>query len=162
MAAPGLDARRFRDALGHYASGLTVISGISEGEPVGFTCQSFYSVSLEPPLVSFCVSNGSRSWPLLRRSGAFSINVLASDHEAVANAFARSSGDRWAGIEWSPSAAGNPLIDSALMWFDCTLYAEHIAGDHTIVIGEVQTISEPKTMAPLLYFKGNYRLLSGA
>ncbi|AJE46720.1 flavin reductase family protein [Celeribacter indicus] len=159
MTPGDIDPRRFRDLLGHYASGLTVIAGIAGKTPVGFTCQSFYSVSLDPPLVSFCVNNGSKSWPQLRPAGTFSINLLAADQAEISNGFAKSSGDRWSGIGRSPSPRGNPLIHGALAWFDCTLFAEHAAGDHSIVIGQVQAMSETNEVDPLLFYKGKYRVL---
>lgn len=159
MTTADIDPRRFRDLLGHYASGLTVIGGMADATPVGFTCQSFYSVSLEPPLVSFCVNNGSKSWPRLRPGATFSVNLLSADQTDISNGFAKSSGDRWNGVGWAPSPRGNPLIDGALAWFDCTLFAEHAAGDHSIVIGHVQAMSETNEVDPLLFYKGKYRVL---
>lgn len=132
-----VDPRTFRDALGHYASGITIIAGAIEGEPLGFTCSSFYSVSLEPPLVSFSVMRTSTTYPRIRETGRFSVNVLSHDQYEVSSQFARSGTDKWAGIAWSPSGQGNPLLADTLMWLDCELWAEHEAGDHLIAIGRV-------------------------
>ena len=159
------DPRVFRDTLGHYASGITIIGGLEEGEngiePVGFTCQSFYSVSTEPPLVSFSVMTNSTTYPRIRETGKFSVNVLAHDQHTVSNQFARKGTDKWAGIEWTPTANGNPVIADTLMWLDCDIWAEHEAGDHLIVIGRVNEMSPASwhKEEPLLYFKGQYRHL---
>jgi flavin reductase (DIM6/NTAB) family NADH-FMN oxidoreductase RutF len=148
--------------MGRYASGITVIGGLVGDEPAGFTCQSFYSVSCAPPLVSFCVMKTSTSWPRIRPVGRFSVNVLAEGQQQVSHAFARSGGPKWAGVDWTLSPAGNPLIAQTLMWLDCDLFAEHEAGDHHIVIGEVRTMSPANwhaSGAPLLYFRGAYHHL---
>jgi 3-hydroxy-9,10-secoandrosta-1,3,5(10)-triene-9,17-dione monooxygenase reductase component len=162
--APALDPRVFRDTLGHYASGITIISGIDEEGPVGFTCQSFYSVSTEPPLVSFSVMTNSTTYPRVRETGKFVVNVLAHDQHTVSNQFARKGTDKWAGIDWTPTASGNPVIADTLMWLDCDIWAEHEAGDHVIVIGRVNAMSDASWHKdePLLYFKGQYRHLRTA
>lgn len=159
MPEKSIDPREFRDALGHYASGITIIAGMRDERPVGFTCQSFYSVSMDPPLVSFSVMRTSSSWPLIRGAQKFSINVLSHHQQRISNAFARSGTDRWAGVDWKMTARGNPAISDTLIWLDCELYGEYRAGDHDIVIGHVHEMSpidmsEPCT--PLVYFKGRY------
>lgn len=156
-----IDAREFRDTLGHYASGITVISGRDGEEPVGFTCQSFYSVSVEPPLVSFSVMRTSTTYPRIAASGRFAVNMLAHDQHGISTQFARRGTDKWAGIDWTPSEAGNPLIRDTVTWLDCELWAEHEAGDHLIVIGRVRRMGPPlpERSEPLLYFKGAYRHL---
>lgn len=149
----------FRQALGHYASGITVIAGVADGLPVGFTCQSFYSVSLEPPLVSFSVMRTSGSWPKIRASGAFSVNILSARQREVSNAFARSGTDKWSGVDWAHSGFGNPIIAGSLTWLDCTLFEEYPAGDHTIVVGQVRemaSINADEDHEPLIFFKGRY------
>jgi len=155
-------ARAFRDTLGQYPSGITVISGLTgERVPIGFTCQSFFSVSIDPPLVSFCVGVDSTTYPKIREIGRFTVNVLAGDQHEVANQFARRGTDKWAGIEWSTSPNGSPIIADTVMWLDCALHAEHAAGDHVIVIGRVLGMSSPEfhSREPLLYFRGRYRHL---
>ena len=156
-----IDQRAFRDTLGHYASGITIISGIDEEGPIGFTCQSFYSVSTEPPLVSFSVMTNSTTYPRVRETGKFAVNVLAHDQHTVSNQFARKGTDKWAGVSWNPTVAGNPVIADTLMWLDCDIWAEHEAGDHYIVIGRVNEMSPASwhKEEPLLYFKGQYRHL---
>ncbi len=161
QASP-IDAAEFRDRMGRYASGITIIGGLVGDEPAGFTCQSFYSVSSLPPLVSFCVMKTSTSWPLIRPAGRFSVNVLAEGQQQISQSFAHSGGPKWLSVDWTLSPAGNPLIPGTLMWLDCELFAEHEAGDHHIVIGEVKTMSAAdwhESGAPLLYFRGAYHHL---
>ena len=157
-----ISARAFRDALGRYASGITVITSIDDLGPIGFTCQSFYSVSTNPPLISISVQKTSNTYPRIRRAGSFAVNVLAQGQQHVSNQFARSGTDKWQGMEWSRSQAGNPVLDNTLMWLDCRIWAEHDAGDHLIVLGKVEEISlsDGSSEGPLLYFKGQYRQLS--
>lgn len=156
-----IDPRAFRDTLGHYASGITIIGGLAGDEPVGFTCQSFYSVSTEPPLVSFSVMLNSTTYPRIRETGKFSVNVLADTQHEISNQFARKGTDKWAGIDWNPTRNHNPVIANTLMWLDCDIFAEYEAGDHYIVIGRVKEMSTPEWHSgdPLLYFKGQYRHL---
>lgn len=148
----------FRKALGHYASGITVISAQLDGALVGFTCQSFYSVSVSPPLVSFSVQSNSASYPKIRQAGRFAVNILSGEQVGISNQFARQGTDKWHGIEWQESPLGNPLIAGNLHWLDCEIHAEHAAGDHLIVIGEVKALDLQQAAAqqPLLYFKGQY------
>ena len=156
-----LDPRAFRDALGHYASGITVIAGHDGNEPLGFTCQSFYSVSVAPPLISFSVMTSSSTYPRIRETGKFSVNVLAQSQRALSDQFAGKGQDRWVGVDWSMTLGRNPAIAGTLMWLDCKIVNEHQAGDHCIVIGHVVEMSPNgwHDGAPLVYFKGKYRHL---
>lgn len=156
-----LDTRSFRDALGLYASGITIIAGHDGREPLGFTCQAFSSVSLEPPLISFTVMASSSTYPRIRQIGAFSVNVLAEGQQAISEQFASKGTNKWAGVVWTKTLAHNPVITDTLLWLDCKIVAEHQAGDHHIVIGEVIEMSphDWQDGAPLLYFKGEYRHL---
>lgn len=156
------DPQFLRETLGHYASGITIVAGHDGSAPLGFTCQSFYSVSLEPPLVSVSVMRSSTSFPPIRDTGRFSVNMLARDQSHISNQFAKSGTDKWLGVEWESTPTGNPAIVGCLMWLDCTLVAEHEAGDHIIVIGEVVGASPHAAHGrePLLYFRGRYRHIS--
>ena len=156
-----IDPSVFRDAVGHYASGITVITGHDQDGPIGFTCQSFYSVSVDPPLVSFSVMKTSTTYPRIRATGAFAVNILARGQRPVSDQFARRGTDKWAGIEWGVSEQGNPLLRGSLAWLDCTIWAEHDAGDHLIVVGRVAELgtSSVEEPAPLLYFQGRYEVL---
>ncbi len=156
-----VDELQFRDAVGHYAAGITIITGHDSEGPIGFTCQSFYSVSVDPPLVSFSVMKTSTTYPRIRDTGTFAVNILAADQEMISNQFARRGTDKWAGITWDPTRGGNPVLDGTLAWLDCTIHAEHDAGDHVIVIGHVTGLGTPHTErpGPLLYFRSQYQTL---
>ena len=151
-----LSPRRIRNVLGHFATGLTVITAATENGPAGFTCQSFASLSLEPALVTFSPARTSSTWPLLRRAGRFTINILPADHQHLAAQFARSGADKFAGVNHSPSPLGNPVLDGALAWVDCELHQEYDGGDHTIVVAAVHALSARSDVDPLLFFKGDY------
>ena len=158
LSTTAIEPSRFREALGHYASGITVITSLSDGEPLGFTCQSFYSVSMSPPLVSFSVMASSASYPGIRQAGRFAVNILSGEQVGISNQFARKGTDKWHDVQWQASPLGNPVIAGSLHWLDCQIHAEHPAGDHLIVIGEVKALKlhEASTKQPLLYFKGHY------
>ena len=157
-----IEPSNFREALGHYASGITVITSQVDGQPIGFTCQSFYSVSVNPPLVSFSVMASSASYPGIRQAGRFAVNILAGEQVGICNQFARKGTDKWQGVQWQGSPLGNPLLAGSLHWLDCEIHAEHTAGDHLIVIGEVKALNVQHAPAtqPLLYFKGQYCTLA--
>ncbi len=153
------DSNNFKAMLGHYASGLTVIGTLVDGAPVGFTCQSFHSVSLDPPLISFNVMRRSTSWPVVRERRRFSINVLSEGQRTVSNVLARSGPDKWSAIDWRQTPDGNPLLEDCLVWFDCELFAEHEAGDHTLILARVvgmQSLDAIPSLPPLIFFKGRY------
>ncbi|MDN5893827.1 MAG: flavin reductase family protein [Nocardioides sp.] len=151
-------ARRFRDVLGRYCSGVTVVASISDGEPVGMTCQSFSSISLDPPLVMFSPAKTSRAWPLIQRAGHFCVSFLAEDQVEISNVMAGRGIDKFADVAWSPSKTGAPLLDGVIGHVDCTIHAVHEAGDHYVVIGRVQEMDFADTeLDPLLFYKGAYR-----
>ncbi|MHA6194824.1 flavin reductase family protein [Pseudomonas wadenswilerensis] len=163
-SSTAIEPLSFREALGHYASGITVITSHVDEQPLGFTCQSFYSVSMNPPLVSFSVMRNSASYPGIRQAGRFLVNILSGDQAGISNQFARKGTDKWHGVEWQRSPLGNPIIAGSLHWLDCEIHAEHAAGDHLIVIGEVKALKRQEATAaqPLLYFKGQYATLPPA
>ena len=158
LSSTAIEPLSFREALGHYASGITVITSLIDGNPIGFTCQSFYSVSISPPLVSFSVMSSSASYPGIRSAGRFAVNILSGEQVGVSNQFARKGTDKWQGVDWQVSPLGNPVIAGSLHWLDCEIHAEHAAGDHLIVVGEVKALNVHNAVAtqPLLYFKGQY------
>jgi 3-hydroxy-9,10-secoandrosta-1,3,5(10)-triene-9,17-dione monooxygenase reductase component len=149
-------ARDFRDVLGRFATGVTVVTSLSAGRPVGMTAQSFASVSLSPPMVLFCPAKTSRAWPLMEEAGFFCVNFLAEGHEELSVRMATKADEKFDGVSWSPSKSGAPLIDGVLGHVDCTVHAVHDAGDHYVVIGRVQAMELGDDDAPLLYYKGGY------
>lgn len=156
-------ARLFRDVLGLFCSGVTVITTDTKDGPVGMTCQSFSSVSLDPPLVLFCPAKTSRTWPYIQRAGHFCVNFLAGDQEELSNRMATRGADKFAGVTWSKATTGAPLLDGVLGYVDCTVHAVHEAGDHYIVVGLVQELGfgekapADQTIDPLLFYRGKYR-----
>lgn len=161
-ATSDLAPRRLRDIFGTFASGLTVITSATGQGPAGFTCQSFAALSLDPPLVTFSPARTSSTWPLLRRAGSFTVNILPAEHQHLAGQFARPGTDRFAGVGHSPSPLGNPVLEDALAWIDCGLHAEYDGGDHTIVVAAVRHLSARHDAEPLLFFKGRYAGLAPA
>lgn len=147
---------RMRDVLGHFCSGITIITAYTPAGPVGFTCQSFSSLSLDPPLVCFSPARSSTTWPKIREAGSFAVNVLADDHHGISNGFARSGADKFAGVQWEHAPSGAPILDGVVAWADCSLWAEYDGGDHTIVAAAVEELHAAPGKSPLLYFQGSY------
>ncbi|SNR76484.1 NADH-FMN oxidoreductase RutF, flavin reductase (DIM6/NTAB) family [Blastococcus mobilis] len=158
--APAIvDPRVMRDVLGHFASGVTVLTAVTEEGPIGFTCQSFSSLSLDPPLIAFAPARTSQTWPRLREIGRFCVNVLAEGQDAVSQTFARPGTDRFAGVHWTPSVHGSPVLDDVVAWIDGELWAEYDGGDHTIVVARVLDLGAHPERRPLLFHRGSYGLL---
>lgn len=148
-----------RQVLGHFVSGIVVVTATCASGPIGFTCQSFASLSLDPPLVSFAPARTSTTWPRIRATGAFCVNVLAAEHRELSVGFARPGGDgvdKFAGVAWRPSPSGAPVLDGVSAWIDCTLWNEYDGGDHTIAVGRVLDLGADPTRLPLLYYRGRY------
>lgn len=151
-----VDASAFRRTLGHYCSGLIVVAAVADGAPVGMTCQSFFSVSLEPPLVALSVGKSSTSFPTIRQAQTFSISVLAAHQREVSATFARTGADKWRGIDWRPGCHKQPILHGAIAWFECRIRDIHDAGDHEIVVADVLDFACDETAEPLLFFRGEY------
>jgi len=155
-ATSDLAPRRLRDIFGTFATGLTVITGSTGQGPAGFTCQSFAALSLEPALVTFSPTRTSTTWPVLRDAGTFTVNILPAEHQHLAAQFARSRTDKFAGVDYTSSPLGNPVLADALAWIDCELHAEYDGGDHTIVVAAVRHLNARQDAEPLVFFKGRY------
>ncbi|MFB7223758.1 flavin reductase family protein [Streptomyces sp. NPDC056227] len=151
-----VDAAVFRDVLGRFASGITVVAALDGTEPVGFACQSFASLSLDPPLVMLAVGKTSTSWPRIERAGRFCVNILAEDQKQVCAALGARGGQKFTAVPWRTSAHGTVVIDGALATVDCRLAAVHEAGDHYIVTGEAVDLAAQENGRPLLYFRSRY------
>jgi len=156
MAEP-VDGARFRRVLGHYPTGVCVVTAMDpEGISAGMVVGSFNSVSLDPPLVAFFPDKSSNSWPKIQRAGRFCVNVLASDQQHLCQIFAAKGDDKFAGVSHGLSAGGSPVLDHVVAWIDCTLEAIHEAGDHYIVLGRVHQLDIVRADQPLLFFRGKY------
>ena len=151
----GLDQARFREVLGHFATGVTIVTALEEGEPVGFSCQSFAALSLDPPMVVLAPARSSTSWPRIRAAGSFCVNILNEHQEAVCRAFAISGGDKFSGVGWRPGITGAPVIDGALAVVECQLGEIFDGGDHEIVTGLVVAL-EVGEGGPLLFYRGGF------
>jgi 3-hydroxy-9,10-secoandrosta-1,3,5(10)-triene-9,17-dione monooxygenase reductase component len=154
--APAGHQARFRQVLGHFCTGVTVITTVHAGQPAGFACQAFAALSLEPPLVLFCPSTSSATWPVIARAGHFCANVLAEGQQGLARRFGTPGGDKFAGVPWSPSPSGAPVLAGALTWVEASVEALHDAGDHYVVIGQVTALGECRPGQPLLFYRGRY------
>ena len=156
VAAEAIDPRRFRTVLGQFCTGVTIITTVDDGEPVGFACQSFAALSLEPPLVLFCPTKTSRSWAAIERSGVFCVNVLAEEQQSTCARFGSREPDKFAGIDWMASPLGSPILTGSLAHIDCSLESVHDGGDHWVAFGRVSSLSEIKEERPLLFYRGQY------
>jgi flavin reductase (DIM6/NTAB) family NADH-FMN oxidoreductase RutF len=151
------EADRFRKVLGLYPTGVSVVTGLGpDGYPAGLAVGTFTSVSLDPLLVGFLPARSSRSWPKIRATGSFCINVLGEHQLHVCQAFAISGGDKFEGLEWHPAGSGCPVLDGAVTWIDCKVEAVHPAGDHDFVIGRVLDFDGKSEHSPLLFLRGGY------
>lgn len=151
-----IDPTAFRTVLGHFGTGVTVVTATSSAGPVGFACQSFAALSLDPPLVLFCPSKTSATWPVIAEVGSFAVNVLAEDQREVSTVFGSRGADKFAAVGWTPTPGGAPLIDGVLTWLDCVVDAVHDAGDHYIVVGRVAQLGHVSSDRPLLFYRGRY------
>ena len=164
--APGTPAPepgRFRQVLGHFCTGVTVITTVdADGSPCGFACQSFAALSLDPPLVLFCPSRSSATWPRIARAGHFCANVLTTRQRELARVFGTAGSDKFAGVAWSPSASGAPILAGVLTWVACKVEAVHEAGDHYVVLGRVTELGACGPGRPLLFYRGRYGVTAAA
>jgi 3-hydroxy-9,10-secoandrosta-1,3,5(10)-triene-9,17-dione monooxygenase reductase component len=151
----GFDQAKFREVLGHFATGITIVTATEEGQPVGFSCQSFAALSLDPPMVILAPAKSSTSWPRIARAGAFAVNILGEHQEAVCRAFAVSGGDKFDGVEWTPGVTGAPLIAGSLATVECTLGTIHEGGDHELVTGHVVDM-EIGEGSPLIFYRSGF------
>ncbi|MFT3972517.1 MAG: flavin reductase family protein [Amaricoccus sp.] len=151
-----IDPRALRSAFGSFLTGVTVVTANdAEGRPLGFTANSFTSVSLEPALLLVCLAKRSYNYAALTGAAGFAVNILAEDQEAVSNTFARPSDDRFATVGWRPGPHGAPVLDGAAAWFDCAMHEIVDAGDHAVLIGRVTAFDDAGTNG-LGYARGAY------
>ncbi|TPQ19142.1 flavin reductase family protein [Streptomyces sporangiiformans] len=156
-----VDQTEFRRVLGHFATGVTVVTApAAEGEngPAGFACQSFSSLSLDPPLIAFMVARTSTTWPRIARAGVFCVNVLGAHQGELCRGFAVSGADKFAGVAYDAApVSGSPRLEGAPAWIDCTIHAVHTGGDHLIVVGRVDALgTSGDGDAPLLFHRGRF------
>jgi flavin reductase (DIM6/NTAB) family NADH-FMN oxidoreductase RutF len=150
------DSSRFRHVLGHFATGVAVITAAAPSGPVGMAVSSFTSVSLEPPLVAFLPDKSSTSWPKIRSAGAFCVNILSVGQEELCAQFARKGIDKFAGVAWRSAPSGAPILEGGMAWIDCELTQTFESGDHFIAIGRVLQLEAAEYGVPLVFFQGGY------
>jgi flavin reductase (DIM6/NTAB) family NADH-FMN oxidoreductase RutF len=156
-----IDPRDFRNALGSFATGVTIITATdAEGKPYGLTCNSFASVSLNPPLVLWSLLLYSSSLNIFQNASHFAVNVLGASQQTLASNFARSSDDKFFGVEWTPGLGQAPLLAESVANFQCRSVNRYYGGDHVIFLGAVEAYSY-NTQEPLLFLRGSYGRFSG-
>ena len=156
----GHDPRTLRDALGCFATGVTVVTCLGEtGNPAGLTVNSFTSVSLDPPLLLVCLHKKAASAAVLTQASHFAVNLLQTGQQPASIRFSTRDEDRFGATPWSCGEAGAPILKDSLGVFECRRYAVHDGGDHHILIGEVVNASFDASLDPLLFFRGRYRRL---
>jgi 3-hydroxy-9,10-secoandrosta-1,3,5(10)-triene-9,17-dione monooxygenase reductase component len=161
MSSGTLDTRRYRDVLGRFASGVVVVAGLVDGRPRGLSCQSFFSVSLDPPLIAISPARSSSSWREIEGTGAFAISVLSRDQRGLCLTFGRGGPrDKFATTPWRQAPSGAPLINGAVAWLDCAVEAVHSAGDHLLVLGRVMELWAGDG-DPLLFHRGAFGGFAG-
>jgi 3-hydroxy-9,10-secoandrosta-1,3,5(10)-triene-9,17-dione monooxygenase reductase component len=154
------DDARFRAVLGHFATGVTIVTAVDEGEPVGMAANSFTSLSLDPPLVLFCIAHSSSTWPRIENAGTFAVNILGEGHAELAQLFAKKGADRFGSTAWRVGVSGAPVLEDAIAYIDCTFEACYPGGDHKIVVGRVLDLDVREGARPLLFFRGGYGRMS--
>src|ERR1700716_493148 len=151
-----IDPRAFRNALGTYATGVTIITAVAaDGKPYGLTCNSFASVSLNPPLVLCSLGIFSQGMSIFQNASHFAVNVLGASQQALATKFAKSSEDKFAGIEWTLGLGNAPILADSVANFQCRAASRYYGGDHVIFLGAVEAYSYNR-QEPLLFARGGY------
>jgi flavin reductase (DIM6/NTAB) family NADH-FMN oxidoreductase RutF len=157
-ASPAIDPFEYRHVMGHFLTGVTIITAIdpATGKPVGLAASSFTSVSMDPALVLFCAGKSSSSWAKIQAAGSYCVNILGADDETLCRTFASKSDDKFAGVAWYAGPTGSPILGSSLAWIDCSTHQEVDAGDHIVAIGRVQALGTNEATGPLAYYRGGY------
>src|SRR5579885_3403965 len=154
-----IDRNELRRVMGHFATGVTVITTLSkEGKMHGLTANAISSLSLDPPLLLICVDKKAESYPCFEESKVFTVNILADDQEDISRRFAVSGGEKFEGVAYRRGANGAPILNGTLAHLECKLYAAYDGGDHTIYLGLIEE-AETREAKPLLFFRGGYREL---
>jgi len=150
------DSAKYRQVLGHFPTGVTVITAMTDDGPAGMAIGSFTSVSLDPTLVLFSASKTSASWAKLREAGKFCVNILADDQEDISRVFGSKADDKFSEIGWKRSANGAPLLNGVLAYIDCDLHSVLDGGDHDIILGAVTDLDVKHEGGALVFFRGGY------
>jgi flavin reductase (DIM6/NTAB) family NADH-FMN oxidoreductase RutF len=167
VAAPGVAPAAFRNALGHFLTGVTIVTTAGAGgQPVGMTANAFTSVSLDPPLVMVCLARSAASFSAMERAERFAVHILHGDQHELSTRFARSASageDKFAGVAWYRSEHGVPLLEESLARLQCSIIQRIELGDHVAYVGHVDAADaeNPAAVSPLGFFRGRYARLAG-
>lgn len=152
-----VDPRYFRNVLGNFPTGVVAVTSVdADGAPVGMAVGSFTSVSLDPPLVAFLPDKSSSTFPKVRQSGRFCVNILSARQQDVCRKLSQKGVDKFAALDWAPSPTGLPRVQGSIAWIDCRIEDIHDAGDHHIVVGRVSSLDVDEVDSPLIFFQGGY------
>lgn len=157
-----IDTKEFRHVLGHYPSGLVIVTASTPNGPVGMTLQCFHSLSMDPPLVALFAGKSSSTWPQLAEAGRFCANVLAADQAELAGRFGRRDGERFAGLTCAEDAFGAPMIPGAQAHISCRLVSVVDGGDHHIAIAAIEALAADSQARPLVYYRGGFHQIASA
>jgi flavin reductase (DIM6/NTAB) family NADH-FMN oxidoreductase RutF len=155
-----IDSGLYRQVLGHFPTGVTVITSAPTSGPVGMAIGSFVSVSLDPPLVGFFAAVSSSSWPKIEAAGSFCVNVMTAEQLELVKGFASKSEDKFAGVDWRPALSGSPILSGALAFIDCEIYKVVEAGDHWFIMGQVTELGVSGDGQPMVFHRGTYGTFS--
>lgn len=147
-----------RRVLGSFATGVTVVTGVDDGEPIGFTCQAFSSVSLDPPFVLFCADHRGSTWPRIRESGLFCVNILSEEQYDECMAFGSRHGTKFDELDWVHSDRGVPVLGDVIARVHAEVETVHAAGDHDIVLGRVHALEVVQAGRPMVFYQGQFTL----
>ncbi len=152
-----ISSDEFRRVCGHYVTGVGVVTAMVEGAPIGFSINSFTSVSLDPLLVSFYAAHTSSTWAQMKHSTTFAVNILSESQHELISVFSKKGIDRFEGLEWKNArVTGSPLLENTSGWIDCRISQVQDIGDHHLVVGEVVDLHAVSDVAPLAYYKGKF------
>jgi flavin reductase (DIM6/NTAB) family NADH-FMN oxidoreductase RutF len=151
-----IDPAVFRSTVGHFPTGVAIVTAAGAGGPFGMTVATFCSISLDPVLVGFFAGRSSSTWPAIERCGHFAVNVLSHDQAQLGTRFASTAGDRFAGVECSAAVTGAPILGGVHAWLDCRLHDTAVAGDHVLVMGEVQACGVDPDRQPLVFYRSSF------
>jgi flavin reductase (DIM6/NTAB) family NADH-FMN oxidoreductase RutF len=161
MSSTDLNPATLREAFGHFPSGVIAIAAEVDGVLVGLAASTFVPVSLDPPLVSFCVQNSSTTWPRLKDAPVLGISLLGESHNAAARSLAAKTGDRFAGLETKSSDRGAVFIHGTTVWLESAIENLVPAGDHTIVVLRVHDLTVQEDVPPIVFHRSTFRRLDG-
>ena len=150
------DEAKFRQVLGHFPTGVVVVTAANDGTPAGLAVGSFASVSLDPPLVAFFPGRSSSSWPHIEKAGYFCVNILGEHQEDICRIFASRGSDKFATIGWKRGRTGAPILNDVIGWIECSIERVDEVGDHYFVVGRVIDLEVAHEGGPLIFFRGGY------